>query len=222
MRIALLLVAALLFGCSRTEGIGGPASSGGTGGWFGSGGVPGSGGATESGGAPGTGGTVADASSDGALESELAAAMAQWTAAKPGCPVYSYTTGSSSFTGYCEKTTIEIANDQPVRRSYLAEEPCGPTDGGIFVQWDEVGAQQIGSHTGGAAASTVEQVFSACQSVLARGSAANKLFLTIGPDGVPSDCAYTPNQCVDDCTTDVGVGSFTCLALDAGTDARTD
>ena len=215
MKFALLLVAALVFGCTKGEAIGGPGTTGGTGG------RPGSGGATGSGGAPGTGGTAADASPDGALESELAAAMAEWVVAKASCPVYSYTTVSPSFSGYCATTTVEIADNQPVRRTYLSKEPCGKPDAGIFDQWDEVGAAQVGSHSG-APAWTVEQVFAACQSVLARGSVTNSLYLSIGPDGVPSSCAYTPHGCVDDCTTDVGVGIFTCLAPDGGTDASSD
>ena len=216
MKFALLLVAALGFGCTKGEAIGGPGTTGGTGG------RPGSGGATGSGGAPGTGGTAVDASPDAALESELAAAMAEWVAAKASCPVYSYTTVSRSFTGSCATTTVEIADNQPVRRTFLAEEPCGRPDAGIFDQWDEVGAAQVGTHSDAAPARTVEQVFAACQSVLARGSVANSLYLSIGPDGVPSSCAYWPKGCVDDCTTDVGVGIFTCLAPDAGADASSD
>jgi hypothetical protein len=216
MRLVLVLVAALGFGCTKDNAIGGQSDS--------SGGAPGSGGALGSGGATGTGGmggTTGDASADDALVAKLAAAMAEWAAAKPRCPVYSYVTGSSSFTGYCERTTVEIAYDQPVSRSYLAEQVCGQPDAGIIDDWYEVGAL-VGTHTDGDPAWTIEQIFAACQTVLARGTAMNRLSLSIGVDGVPSSCGYTPNGCVDDCTHDVGVSIFTCLPGDAGTDAPTD
>jgi hypothetical protein len=170
-----------------------------------------------SGGNTGTGGT--DPSS---LQGLLNVAEATWAAAKPGCPDYSYVSHQSSVFGSCSNTTIEITNDQPSRRSYVS---CAYVpDGGTVDQWTEVGAAQIYSHTEGASASTVEQLFTSCQAILNNVLAdpsGYSVSLSFDAQGVPVTCLATMLQCVDDCTGGLAISSFACHAPD-GADAGHD
>src|SRR6476469_4950513 len=102
---------------------------------------------------------VDGAAAGSAHRSEVIAAQATWAADKAGCTTYHYDSVWSSFVGTYGATTIEIANDQPIRRSYVVSQR-GLADAGTtpLEQWEETGAQ-VGSHQGGAAALTVEQLF---------------------------------------------------------------
>ena len=151
--------------------------------------------------------TVADAGAAG----ELLAAEAAWAAAKPDCSSYHYQVLASSVFGSCSTTTIEIANDEPIERTFVGYTygTCGG-DAGPSESWDEVGVQQIGTHSDGAPALTVEGLFAACQSSLAVDPAENTIWLTIGADGVPTQCGFTPIDCVDDCPMGFRLAGFAC------------
>ena len=152
------------------------------------------------------------ATADGGYAAELQMAEATWAAAKPGCSDYHYQAHLSSLFGSCSTTTIEIANDQPVQRSYVGYTygGCGSGDAGPAEAWDEIGAQQVGAHTDGTSALTVEQLFAACQTSLAQDSSANMIVLKIGTDGVPTTCGFTPINCADDCYSGFQLSDFTC------------
>jgi hypothetical protein len=152
------------------------------------------------------GGATIDAGDLAALQ----AAESPWAAAKSTCPDYHYAALASSVFGSRSTTTIEIADDQPVERSFVGYPYSGAQGDAGAEAWDEVGAAQIGTHTDGAMALTVEQLFAACQASLAQNSSQNTLTLTIGTDGVPTACGYTPNNCVDDCYTGFRLSDFTC------------
>ncbi|HVV48961.1 MAG TPA: hypothetical protein VHO06_04825 [Polyangia bacterium] len=169
-------------------------------------------------------GKAADTATDAGVAGELRAAEAAWAAAKPSCSTYHYqsTTQSAAFDS-CATTTIEIANDQPVRRSLTAYTygTCGGGDAGPSDSWDETGAA-IGSHDDGAPALTIEQLFAACQGDLAQDPKQNSLTLQIGMDGVPIACGHTPNDCVDDCYLGFELSNFACTPwpADAGAGDR--
>lgn len=148
----------------------------------------------------------------GGYAAQLETAKATWASAKPSCPDYHYESLSSSVFGFCSKTTVEIANDQPIHRSYLAytSGSCGHSDAGPSETWEEVGAQTIGTHADGAPALTVEQLFAACQASVAHNPNMNTLTLTIGTEGVPTRCGYTPVNCVDDCYSGFELSAVTC------------
>jgi hypothetical protein len=149
---------------------------------------------------------------DGGDAAELQTAKATWAGAKSGCPDYHYEALTSSFSGFCNKTTVEIANDQPVRRRYLAYAygSCGSGDAGPSETWEEVGAQAIGTHADGAPALTAEELFADCQASLAHDPSMNTLTLTVGSNGVPTRCGYTPINCVDDCYMGFQLSDLTC------------
>lgn len=200
----LFLMVAAGVGCGSKGGTGG----GGTGGG-------------QSGGAPATGGMTGTGGADPSnLQAMLTAAEATWAVAKPSCPDYVYESHQSSVFGSCSNTTIEIANDQPIRRSYVS---CAYVpDGGVVDQWSEVGAAQLDTHNEGASAWTLEELFADCQKILNNVLAdpsANSVSLTFNAQGVPGNCLATTLQCVDDCTGGLSIEGFACEAspsVDAG------
>jgi len=158
-------------------------------------------------------------SADAGVHERLQAAEATWAAAKANCPNYHYEALTSSFVGYCTKTTIQLANDQPVQRSFVSYgEGCGSTDAGPTETWKEIGAQQVGTHTDGASALTAEQLFADCETSLAHDPSRNTLTLTIGAEGIPTRCGFTPIGCLDDCYSGFQLSDVTCgsLPIDAG------
>jgi hypothetical protein len=162
------------------------------------------------GGLTGTGATV-DAGES--LDAMLAAASAEWSAAKSSCPAYRYQSQQSSVFGFCAITTIEIANDQAIRRSFISGATgCSP-DAAATEEWAEVNAGEIGSHSAGEPARTVEQLLADCQTILAVDPAHYRLFLSVSPQGVPMTCIHTQINCLDDCTSGIQVPTFTCEAL---------
>jgi hypothetical protein len=211
----------------------------GTGGWTQSGGAPGSGGSTQSGGAPGSGGQTGrakDASAAGGspafdsggsetLPGYLAAAAAEWAAVKPSCPTYQYSSVRMSASGVCVTTTIEIANDQPIGRSFSvgAGDCVGAPilDAGAPEQWSEVGAAQVGSHADGDPARTAEQIFAYCQTVVDAAPSEDVTYLGIGADGIPTECEALPNGCGTNCAySGLQIKGFTCEpSPNAGGDA---
>ena len=160
------LMLAIAVGCASKND-----SLGGSGGTTQSGGGPGTGGLSQSGGSPGTGGATGDAGGD--YQAMLTAAEAEWAQAKPTCSAYTYSRQVSSVFGACAITTVTVSSDVVSSRAYVAgDSGCPPTpDGGITEQWSESGAE-VGTHTDGEPAETVEQLFTECQSILAARSVA--------------------------------------------------
>ena len=200
LRLTLFLMLALGAGCaSKNDALSGSGGTGGT---------------TQSGGAPGTGGATGDGG--GNLQSLLAAAQAEWAQAKTSCSAYSYNREVSSVFGFCAVTTVAVSSDVVSSRGYVAgDSGCPPTpDGGITENWSESGAQ-VGTHTDGAPAETVEQLFAECQSILALDPSQYSFALTIGFLGIPVTCKATLKQCADDCTTGIQINEFSC-AVTAG------
>jgi hypothetical protein len=162
-----------------------------------------------------------DTPGDGGVTAELQAAEATWASAKASCSSYQYTSTTSSVFGSCAETTVHIANDKAVGRSFLdfTSGGCGGGDAAPAETWSELSAQEVGTHSDGAAALTVEQLFAACQTSLSHDPKQNTLTLTIGPEGVPTACGYTPINCVDDCYMGFRLSGFACgeWTLDAAT-----
>lgn len=161
-------------------------------------------------------------SNDGKMDTDLQVAEATWAATKPTCADYHYAAVSSSFIGSKSTTTIEIAADQPVRRSLVAYgDGSSGTDGGPIDTWDETSAAEVGTHTDGLPALTVEQLFASCESSLAQDPTQNLLTLMVGTAGVPTACGYTPKNCIDDCYNGFRLSDFACGPW-PGADAATN
>ncbi len=210
---------ALVFASFAIVGIGcGSSKLGGDDGTGGSGGAGGSSPVGATGGTNSTGGGAPDGGGDTVSRDELAAAQAAWAAAKPNCRSYRYQSRQTSVFGFCETTTVEIANDQPISRSFESDDHfcAASADAGATEQWSEVGASQVGQHADGDRPLTVEQLFAACQQILASDPATHQLFFGADSNGVPARCSATLIGCVDDCTTSVDIASFACEATEDG------
>ena len=94
-------------------------------------------------------------------------------------------------------------------------------DGGAWtLSADETGSQ-IGQYPSGATvapAATMEQLFTECETILARDPAQYLLDLELDPNrGIPLRCTYRGKGCADDCTFGIIIASFACTPLlDAG------
>jgi len=150
-------------------------------------------------------------SSDDKMDTQLQVAEATWASAKPSCADYHYAAQSSSVFGSRSTTTIEISGGQPVRRSFVGSGyGSSGTDAAPAETWDESSAAEVGTHTDGAPALTVEQLFASCESSLSQDPTQNTLTLVVGTDGVPTACGYTPKNCVDDCYNGFRLSDFAC------------
>lgn len=155
---------------------------------------------------------ASDQSTQSPLLAQLTQARATWDAAKATCATYHYNNEHQHFPfGGCSKDAIEITDDQPTRRRGYGG-AVGACADAVEVEWEETSAA-IGSHAGGAAALTVEQLFADCQRSLAADPAMYELKLVIGPMGVPSTCGTVPKNCADDCFTGFDLTDFACGSL---------
>jgi hypothetical protein len=200
-------------GATGGHGTGGAAGSAGGGGKKAAAG--GAGGLAGNSAAAGAGGAQTDV--DAGLEAGLETWRAYWQAHKSSCPVYHYTRvdpldyGSAApVASHCSVTTVEISSDQPVLRSLQADVACPHTaDAASTEQWDEVGAQQIGTHPDGAPPLTVEDFFALCQTILAADPSKYRTIFLLGPYGVPTYClqeAYACNGCSSNCDPSCAAG----------------
>jgi hypothetical protein len=197
---ALALLLATTAACESSKLAGGDGSSGGR---------SGAGGGGQTG---GVGGAVAfDAGADAGYANQLAAAQAAWAAAKPSCPIYRYQSRRTSVFGFCATTTIEIANDEAISRSFFdGTGSCeAGSDAAGLEQWSETSAA-VGTHTDGDPARTVEQLIAACGQILASDRSKYDLFYQTGANGVPSACHARLINCADDCTDGLDIPFFTC------------
>ncbi len=140
--------------------------------------------------------------------SQLAQSRQTWSALKgTNGPSYRYTNTTSSFTGWSTETTIEVASDVVVRRSYLMKDDKGavvPDHG-----WVEDGAT-LSTHQAPVAAQTMEQVYDDCeQRILSKDPSANFITLTVHDDGLLAACGYFPKNCQDDCAVGYDITSVT-------------
>jgi hypothetical protein len=139
-----------------------------------------------------------------------------WARKKAVCGTYHYARPRASFTGWHATTTIEITNGKPSRRSYTASRSFGPNDAGADEQWDETG-NQVGSHTAGDPALTVEQLLSQCDSILEQNPG-EKVTVDISPEGAPTTCSFRPDNCADDCDMGFWLSGFACGPIGSGAD----
>jgi hypothetical protein len=142
--------------------------------------------------------------------SQLAQSRQTWSALKgSNGPSYRYTNTTSSFTGWSTETTIEVATDVVVRRSFMIKDD---KDAAVPDQgWIEEGAT-LSTHQAPVAAQTIEQVYDDCeQRILSKDPAANFITLTVHDDGLLAACSYFPKNCADDCAVGYDITSVTFL-----------
>jgi hypothetical protein len=212
-------------GASVTGGSGGSAIGGSGGSAAGGAGGTGTAGSASGGSGGGTDASVwdqVDASSDGLLEylhTEVDAARSLWASTKGNCAIYNYDRRwISTFSGAVDSTQIEVRNDVVTRRRISMGNMY--VDGGAWTRTADETGSQIGQYPSGVnfgPPSTMEQLFTECETNLARNPADYSLNLELDPArGIPLRCTYRPIGCADDCTFGFIIASFACTPLPDG------
>jgi hypothetical protein len=161
--------------------------------------------------------------------SAVAVGMELWSLTKTSCGTYHYEVGRPRFGGVAmlgsrqRATTIEITSDEPTARRYVERITTEPAGGGITSAWAETGAE-VGTHSQGEPAKTMEQLYADCSSqVFSQDRTTNQITFQADDRGAIQRCWYVPNSCVDDCTPfgcagncmmGVAISGFACGALD--------
>lgn len=142
---------------------------------------------------------------------QLAESLLDWQVLKETHGgAYAYDVVFASWIGYRATTTLEVRDDEVVKRTYEAYDP----EGEMTERWTEEGAD-LGSHESGAPLRTVEALYAVCRDeVLARDRAENTIHLDFREDGVLKYCFYVPLGCADDCARGVSIDDLRFLETD--------
>ena len=142
----------------------------------------------------------------------IADAAKAWAAAKGGCTTYSYarmqqTVGQPYF------TSVEVTADVATRRHFSGTSATPP--------YDEQGAE-VGTHTDGATAETVEQLLDECvaqrpapTSFMCPNEKVCSFTFEANPLGVPTRCQAFRRGAAYDYTPGIVLGGFACAPLAA-------
>jgi hypothetical protein len=139
---------------------------------------------------------------------DLGPARQAWLETKASCDgAYHYTHFHSSSTGTLTVTKVEIVADRPTARRL---EPTGPG----ASTWSETGAE-VGTHTEGWPALTMEQVYDACaRDVLSLDPDQYTRTVEADARGVLQHCGSTVKKgCATDCSQGYSLGEFDCGPL---------
>jgi len=159
-------------------------------------------------------GGCGDGSGDPLSEAEKA-----WAGSKSSCSTYSYVREAQEPSTIAKQfTSVEVSGDVATRRHF--SRPASPQDG-----YDEVGAD-IGTHTRGYPALTVEELLDECMTVWRPGTAtspdracATKESCTFtwrtDERGVPLECVPHPVGVAVDGQLGIIIATFACAPLAA-------
>jgi hypothetical protein len=125
---------------------------------------------------------------------------------------YSYTTYTSSWTGYYTETTIMVINGQITSRAYVAKGMKDDQTNAIQVleEWRESGTT-LNSHQNGARMLTLDQVYDLAKNDLLLKRANAKTYFEAKNDGIISSAGYVDENCADDCFNGISIRSVTNL-----------
>jgi hypothetical protein len=112
---------------------------------------------------------------------------------------YSYSVGRGTFSGYAQKTTVTVAANVPVGRSFRATQGFGE-NATVLSSWEE-DADSLQTHAEGADPKTLQQLYGDCQTkILRRDLATNRLSLSFNKDGILEFCSTFAVGCAGDCS----------------------
>jgi hypothetical protein len=147
---------------------------------------------------------------------DLEKAVASWQATKPRCPSYHYDRQLPDPMGRTSITTVQIVDDVPVLRWFLA---TFSTPG---EEWQE-GAGNIGTHPDGYPAETVEQLHDECRQLILYGwdggvplAGGHDLLTQFDDRGVPLMCLSSSRANTTVPLTGIQLDGFSCAVLDVG------
>lgn len=123
---------------------------------------------------------------------------------------YRYQVTTTSWTGFSTGTVISVDKGRIVRREYEATEMVldgqgrGPTQN-VVGHWIE-SEGEIGSHTEGAAAVTLDEVYSRAKNEWLKKRDDATVYFKAENRGMISLCGYVPDGCQDDCFHGIHIG----------------
>lgn len=142
---------------------------------------------------------------------QLAESLLDWQVLKEThSSAYEYDVVFASWIGSGSITTLDVRDDEVVKRTHEARDP----EGKVTESWTEEGVE-LGSHEGGAPLRTVEALYAVCgDEVLTQDRTENDIFLEFHDDGVLKQCEYFPKNCADDCFVGVSIDGLRFLETD--------
>ena len=124
---------------------------------------------------------------------------------------YSYMVTQASVFGPASETTITVSNGKVTQRHFKYTSTVGMINVPAEVlEWTENGTE-ISSHTSGAAAWTLDEVYDKARNewLIKRESA--KVYLETNNNGMISSCGYQEDGCMDDCFRGIYIASIKAL-----------
>jgi hypothetical protein len=125
---------------------------------------------------------------------------------------YSYTTSTSSWTGYSTETTITVINGKITSRAYVAKGIKDDQTHAIYIleEWRE-DSTTLNSHKNGAQTLTLDQIYDLAKNDLLLKRANTKTYFEAKNDGIISSAGYVEDNCADDCFNGISIRSVTNL-----------
>ena len=121
---------------------------------------------------------------------------------------YQYTVNQSSVFNFGANTTITVVNGKITERKFSSYKSDGGT-GQIVItsEWTE-DANSIGSHTRGAAAVTMDEVYAKAKNEWLKKRENVKVYFESKNNGMLSTAGFVPDGCMDDCFEGIHVTSI--------------
>ena len=122
---------------------------------------------------------------------------------------YSYTVTSGSWAGFGSSTQITVENGIVAGRDFTSYTVDGQTgERTVRETWSE-SAGSLNSHSGGAAAITMDAVYEMAATVWLKADVKqNTVYFETKNNGMISTCGYVPVGCMDDCFTGIYIAEI--------------
>ena len=113
---------------------------------------------------------------------------------------YSYTTSTSSWTGYSTETTITVLDGKVAIRDYVAKAIKNDQTHAIYVveEWRE-DSGTLNTHQNGASTLTLDQIYELAKSDYLLKRVDARTSFEAKNNGLISSAGYIDNNCADDC-----------------------
>lgn len=120
---------------------------------------------------------------------------------------YQYTVSQGSVFNFGANTTITVVGGKITERKYSSYKIEGAGQTVITSEWTE-DANAIGSHTAGAAAITMDEVYSKAKNDWLKKRDNAKVYFESKNNGMLSTAGFVPNGCMDDCFEGIHITSI--------------
>lgn len=122
---------------------------------------------------------------------------------------YIYQTTSLSLTGHGSTTEIRVEDAAITSRVYVEFETDKINGARKTIFSYNEGANKVGSHTKGALALTIDELYETCaKTYLVADAEKNTIYFETNEEGLMTICGFVPDGCADDCYMGVRINSF--------------